>query len=101
MKKAIITTGNKQYLVSEGDIIDVDLLADAQKFSPEVLLMISDAEIKVGKPTVEGAKVVTEIVEPLIKAEKVLALRYKAKKRVHTIRGSRKQLTRIKITKIG
>lgn len=101
MKKAVITAGGKQYLVSPGDEIDIDLLKpDKKPLSFDVLLSIQDETTKVGTPIVEGTKVNAEIVEPLIKGDKVIAIRYKPKKRVRTIRGHRQQYTRIKITKI-
>jgi large subunit ribosomal protein L21 len=99
MKKAVITTGGKQYLVSEGDELEVEKIADAKPvFQP--LLVIRDADIEVGKPTVAGAKVTADVIEPEILADKVVSIRYKAKKRVRKIRGHRQRLSRIKITRI-
>ena len=101
VKKAVILSGGKQYLVSENDELDIDLIADAKKpLSFDALLSIHDDAIKVGAPTVEGSKVTAEIIEPMVKGEKVVAIRYKPKKRVHKTRGHRQQYTRIKITKI-
>ncbi len=99
MKKAIISTGNKQYLVSEGDEIEVDKLQD-KKLNLDVLLVIDGDKVKVGKPKVEGASVTANVTEPLLLGEKVIAIRYKAKKRVRKIRGHRQSLSKIKITKI-
>lgn len=101
MKKAVINTGGKQYLVSEGQTLDVEKLTESKKLSLEPLLIIDDEKINLGKPTIEGAKVEIEIVEPEIKADKVIAIRYKAKKRVSKVRGHRQKLTRIKISKIS
>lgn len=101
MKKAVILTGSKQYLVSEGDTIEVELL-DAKdktvKFEP--LLVINDGSTTVGTPKVDGAEVTASILEANVKAEKVIAIRYKAKKRVHKIHGHRQQHTVLKITQI-
>ncbi len=101
MKKAIITTGGKQYLVSEGETLDVDLLSDNKKLSFEPLLTIDGDKVTVGTPSVGGAKVTAEVVEQEIKGDKVLAIRYKAKKRVHKVRGHRQSYTRLKIGKIS
>ncbi len=101
MKKAIISTGSKQYLVKEGDEIDVDKLADTKKHEFEPLLVIDDAKTQVGKPNVTGTKVSAELIEPKILGEKVIAIRYKSKKRVRKIRGHRQHYSRIKITKIA
>lgn len=99
-KKAVISTGGKQYLVSEGDELEVELLEDK---SPafEALLLIDDQKITVGTPAVNGAQVRANVLEPEVKQDKVTAIRFKAKKRVHKRRGHRQKLTRIKITKIG
>jgi len=101
-KKAVITSGGKQYLVAEGDVVDIELLHDAKApLSFEPLLTIHDEAIKVGSPSVDGGKVSAEIVEEMIKGDKVVAIRYKPKKRVHKTRGHRQQHTRIKIIKIA
>ena len=101
MKKAVITTGSKQYVVSEGESLTVELLKQKGKtieFSP--LLVIDDANTKVGTPEIGGSKVSAEVVEQEVKADKVTAIRYKAKKRVRKVRGHRQLQTVIKITKI-
>lgn len=102
MKKAVILTGGKQYLVAEGEQLDIDFLKDAdKKLTFDSLLVVDGANTKVGKPTVDGVKVTAEVVEAEVKADKVTAIRYKAKKRVHKVRGHRQRLTRIKINKIA
>ncbi|OGL35413.1 50S ribosomal protein L21 [Candidatus Saccharibacteria bacterium RIFCSPHIGHO2_12_FULL_47_16b] len=101
MKKAVISTGGKQYLVAEGQELEVDKLKDEKKADFETLLLIDDEKINIGTPTISGVKVSVEIVEPEIKAEKIVAIRYKAKKRVHKRRGHRQRYSRIKIISIG
>jgi large subunit ribosomal protein L21 len=100
MKKAVITTGGKQYLVSEGDVLEVEKLTDT-KPTFEALMVIGDSDVKVGKPNVDGVKVSAEVVKQELLADKVLAIRYKSKKRVHKVRGHRQRLSQIKITKIS
>jgi large subunit ribosomal protein L21 len=104
MKKAVITTGSKQYLVSEGDSIEIELLNHDEKdikliFSP--LLIIDEDKTIIGQPEIDEYKVSAEITEHNVKADKVTAIRYKAKKRVHKVHGHRQQHTVIKITKIS
>ncbi len=101
MKKAVITTGGKQYLVSEGDVIEVELLKQEKSVDFEPLLIIDGDKIQVGKPTVNGAKVSAKIEAQNVKADKVTSIRYKAKKRVKVTRGHRQQHTKIAITKIS
>lgn len=98
--KAVIISGGKQYLVSKGDTVEVDLISsDKKNLTFEPLLVTSEKETLVGTPVVAGHSVTAEIVGD-IKGEKVLAIRYKAKKRVNKVRGHRQQYTKIKITDI-
>jgi len=101
MKKAVIATGGKQYLVYEGEELEVELLPPAPKATFEALLLINGETVSIGSPTVTGVKVTADIVDQLVKAPKVTAIRYKAKKRVHKTRGHRQKLTRIKIKTIA
>lgn len=108
MKKAVILTGGKQYLVSEGEIVKVELIKESgqnleagKKVTFEPLLVIDGDKTEVGKPTVASAKVTAEVLETAKKADKVTSIRYKAKKRVRTVRGHRQQQSIIKISKIA
>jgi large subunit ribosomal protein L21 len=100
-KKAVILTGGKQYLVESGQELNVELLDPATKPSFDALLVIDGGNTTVGAPLVDGVKVSADVVEQTVKADKVIAIRYKAKKRVNKKRGHRQKLTRIKITKIA
>lgn len=100
--KAVIEVGSKQYLVEQGKEIEVELLHVTDKtatFTP--LLVIDGDTVQVGQPALEKSKVVTEVLEADIKADKVIAIRYKAKKRVHKVHGHRQHHTKLKITKIS
>ncbi len=102
MKKAVIATGGKQYLVTEGESLEVELLhADGKSVTFEPLLVIDGDSVSVGTPLVEKAKVTADVVEEDIKDDKVTAIRYKAKKRVHKVHGHRQHKTVIKISKIA
>jgi len=102
MKKAVIQTGGKQYLVSEGETLEVELLnSDDKKVSFETLLVIDGASVKVGTPLVEKIKVLAEVVEADIQNDKVTAIRYKAKKRVHKLHGHRQHKTVVKVVSIA
>ena len=102
MKKAVIATGGKQYLVAEGETLEIELLKQEGKTADFVPLLVIDGEkTTVGTPEVSGAKVSAEVVEADVQADKVTAIRYKAKKRVHKVRGHRQHHTVIKITKIA
>ena len=101
MKKAVIATGGKQYLVTEGEELDIELISDKKSVSFEPLLVIDGENVSVGTPTVTGAKVTADILEQDMQADKVTAIRYKAKKRVKTVRGHRQHHTRLLIKKIA
>ena len=101
MKKAVIESGNKQYIVTEGMELDVFHLGEEKNLTFEPLMVIDGDKVSVGAPTVAGAKVTAEVTADLVKGDKVTAIRYKAKKRVKKVRGHRQQFTTIKITKIS
>lgn len=73
-KKAVILTGGHQYLVSEGDVIDVELLGTDKKTATfEPLLVIDGDKTSVGTPVVSGAKVTAEVVGD-VRGEKVTSI---------------------------
>ncbi len=101
MKKAVISTGGKQYVVSEGDSISVELVKDDAKKATFIPLLVIDGEkVTVGTPEIKGATVAADIIAADEQTDKVTSIRYKAKKRVHTVRGHRQRVTSLKITKI-
>lgn len=101
MKKAVIATGGHQYLVAEGETISVELIKDAKgKLSFEPLLVIDGDKSTVGSPSVSGVTVSASVVDADVKQDKVTSIRYKAKKRVHTVKGHRQRLTTLKIDSI-
>lgn len=101
-KRAVIMTGGHQYLVAEGDEIEVELLDPNQQSTVfEALLVIDGDTVSVGAPTVSGVKVTADILEQSVKDDKVVAIRYKSKKRVRKVRGHRQRHTKIRIKKIA
>ena len=102
MKKAVIATGGKQYVVAEGETVTVERLKDAGKSVKfDALLVIDGDKVSVGAPLVSGISVTASVVDNEAKAEKVTAIRYKAKKRVHKLHGHRQLQTVLKIEKIA
>ena len=73
--------------VKEGDSIDFD----------KVLLIDADGDVKVGAPTVEGAKVVCEVKRPLVKGDKVLVFKKKRRKGYRRLNGHRQYFTKVVI----
>ena len=101
MKKAVIASGGKQYLVSEGDELEIEITGAEKRIEFNPMLVIDGEKINIGTPHVTGAKVSAEVLEQNVKADKVIAIRYKSKKRVHKTRGHRQRHAQIKITKIA
>ena len=99
---AVIKTGAKQHKVTEGDVLSVEKLAgnkgDEVIFN-EVLMVSDDKDVKIGKPFVDGAKVVGEIVAQK-KGPKLIVYHMKRRKGFHKKTGHRQSLTSMKITKI-
>ena len=99
---AIIKTGGKQYKVSEGDILDVDLLSKAPKDTVEFteILAVNDGEaLKTGE-AVANAKVTAEVIVEG-RDKKVIIYKKRRRKDSKLKRGFRRNFTKIKITTIA
>ena len=98
---AIIKTGGKQYCVEEGKSITIEKI-DAQvgeDVAFEEVLLVSGDEMKVGQPTVAGAKVTGKVVEHG-KGKKIRIFKYKAKSNYRRRQGHRQPYALVKIEKI-
>ncbi len=96
---AVIQTGGKQYRVSEGDILRVELLEKDLKEAvvfDRVLLVDNGGELKVGKPTVEGATVSAEVISH-DRAKKVLIFKKKRTTTYQRTKGHRQGYTEVRI----
>ena len=99
---AIIRTGGKQYKVEAGDEILVEKL-DAEAGAEvcfEVLMLCDGENVTIGKPVVEGAKVVAKVVEHG-KADKIFVFKYKAKSNYRKRQGHRQPFTAVEIVSIN
>ncbi len=101
MKYAVIKTGGKQYKVSEGDIIEVDKLdvKEGPLSFDNVLLLVSDSAVEVGRPYVANAKVSARLLEQK-KGDKVRVAKFKSKVRYRRVTGFRALLSKVQIEKI-
>lgn len=99
---AVIKTGGKQYIVKPGQKLKVEKIEGEEgkeiKFS-DVLLVEKDELVEIGQPTVGGATVAATILRQG-KGEKVIAFKYKAKKRYHRKKGHRQLFTEVEIKSI-
>ncbi len=98
---AIIENGNKQYKVSEGDVLKVEKLSAevGAEVSFNVLMVADENGVRVGKD-VESAKV-TATVQAQDKYKKIIVFKYKAKKNERKKQGHRQPFTAVKIEKIS
>ena len=99
---AIVQMGGKQYRVSSGEIIDVMHLPAVEGSIVELdqVLLVADGEsVRVGTPTVEGAKVLAEVLSEG-KGKKVIVFKYKPKVRYRRMKGHRQLYTRLAIKEI-
>ena len=98
---AVISTGGKQYRISEGDVLRVEKLPGevGSDVTFDVLLLAGDDAPKIGQPLVNGAKVVGKIVAQK-KQRRVVHFR-KEKEGWTRRRGHRQPYTEVKITSIS
>ena len=100
---AVIATGGKQYRVTKDDVLRVEKL-DAEPGATvefgEVLLVGEGADVKLGKPTLKGGKVLATVVRHG-KSAKVSVV--KVKRRAHYLRqkNHRQLFTEVKVTDIS
>lgn len=98
---AVIKTGGKQYIVKEGDIVNIEKLeavaGDVVSF--DALLTFDGDKVTIGAPMVSG-KVSGEVIAHG-RAAKISVVKYKAKSRYTRRSGHRQHFTRVKITKVA
>jgi large subunit ribosomal protein L21 len=99
---AIIATGGKQYRVSEGDYIEIELISpDAEgKIAFDQILCVGQGDsLQVGSPFVKQAIVRGEWVQE-IKGPKEIAFKYKKRKNYRRKVGHRQRYAQVRITEI-
>ncbi len=99
---AVIESGGRQYRISEGDVIQVDTLPQAvgeQVEIDRVLLIAGGSDVKVGRPVVEGAKVLARV-EAVDQGKKILVWKYRPKQRYRRRQGHRGSHTRLRVESI-
>ncbi len=100
---AVIETGGKQYMVSEGDVLDVELLNETKEGDTitfdHVLVKDNGSTTTVGTPYISGATV-TATHEGDKKGKKLTIIRFKAKSNRSRKLGHRQPYTRVRINSI-
>ena len=99
---AVIANGGKQYRVTEGQTLDLELAhlpeGDTMELG-QVLLVEDDSKVTVGRPFITNAKVVAEVLGE-VKGEKLIIFKYKPKVRYRKKTGHRQHYTRVQIKSI-
>lgn len=95
---AIVETSGRQFKVEPGATITVDRFPAAEGATVELdrVLLVNGDELKIGNPTLQGAKVTAKVVEHFL-GQKVLTFKYKSRKRTRTKQGFRARLTKLEI----
>ena len=101
---AIVEINGQQFKAEAGKKLFVQHIQEAEAQQTvefeRVLLVDNDGAITVGVPTVEGAKVVCEVVSPLVKGDKVLVFHKKRRKGYRKLNGHRQQFTELNIKEV-
>ena len=101
---AIVEINGQQFKVEEGKKIFVNHIREAEEGQTvefdKVLLVDNEGAITVGTPTVEGAKVVCEVINPLVKGAKGIVFKMKRRKDYRKKNGHRQQYTQVEIKSV-
>ena len=103
-KIAVIQSGAHQYVVKEGDVISIQNIegktGTGTKLTFDTVLLTAEGDsVKVGAPSVSGAKVSAEIVEEGLDDKKIV-MKYRQKSRYYKKKGHRQPYTKVKITSL-
>ena len=101
---AVIETGGKQYLISPNQRIKIEKIKTAKEgeeiIFDKVLLLVDDKDkVTIGKPYLEGVKVVAQI-EKSGRGKKIIVFRYHSKTRYKKKKGHRQPYMRAVVKEI-
>ena len=100
---AVIETGGKQYMVSVGDVVEVELLGDLKEGDAvefdKVLMVDNGSDTTIGTPYIDGAKVKATYLK-LKKGPKLTIVRYQQKSNRDRRIGHRQHYAQVKIEKV-
>ncbi|WP_321518646.1 50S ribosomal protein L21 [uncultured Bacteroides sp.] len=100
----IVEINGQQFKAEAGKRMYVHHMQDAENGATvefdKVLLVDKDGAVTVGAPTVEGAKVVCEVISHLVKGDKVIVFHKKRRKGYRKRNGHRQQFTELNIKEV-
>lgn len=101
---AVIEDGGRQYTIQEGDTLTIDYRATANEGDSitfeSVLLANGGGASSIGAPTIEGASVAAEVVNPELKGEKLEIQKFRRRKNSRRHTGHRQKYTTVLIKTI-
>ena len=103
---AIIRDRGNQYQVSEGEVVQIDLMpnvndGDSVEFKDVLLTSDGQGSVQVGEPAVAGASVSATVVGAVVKGQKIDVVHFRRRKDSMSKVGHRQRFTHIKIDSIG
>jgi large subunit ribosomal protein L21 len=101
MSYAVISIGNKQYRVREGQRLLVDRVPhdEGKTFHPDLVMLGGDGDAKLGSD-LKGQQVTVKVAEH-VKGKKIIVGKHKRRTGYKRRNGFRASLTRIEVTSIG
>ncbi|MCR4854488.1 MAG: 50S ribosomal protein L21 [Prevotella sp.] len=101
---AIVEINGQQFKAEQGKKLFINHIREAEEGQTvefdKVLLVDNEGAVTVGTPTVEGAKVVCEVINPLVKGDKVIVFKMKRRKDSRKKNGHRQQYTQVEIKSV-
>ncbi len=101
---AVIEAGGKQHRVIEGETLKLEKIIGVEPGDnvdfDSVLLIANEGDVKIGAPTVAGAKVTAEVVS-IGRHDKVKIIKFRRRKHHMKRQGHRQWYTEVKITGIS
>jgi len=101
---AIVEINGQQFKAEQGKKLFINHIREAEEGQTvefdKVLLVDNEGAVTVGTPTIEGAKVVCEVLTPLVKGDKVIVFKMKRRKDYRKKNGHRQQYTQVEIKSV-
>jgi len=101
---AIVEINGQQFKAEQGKKLFVTHMKNVEEGQTvefdKVLLVDKEGSVQVGAPTIDGAKVVCEVLNPLVKGDKVIVFKMKRRKDYRKKNGFRAQYTQVEIKEV-
>ena len=98
---AVFEDGSRQYRVEEGEVVKVDFReaeVGAKVEFNRILLYVKDADLQIGQPYLEGARVIGEVVDH--PSTKLYIQHFRRRKNYRRLKGHRQPYTAVQVNHI-